>query len=320
MTTRVFDRAAIALPVSPTPRSVPVPDAGYDAVRRFTALRDELVAARPTATRRRWKEPAIFFFDPRRQADLEAARPAVPPTDPYAELAHHIAAELPLLQSSVEVRRVARAIDGLRSAAAALASVCPAAKDLAELLAVPDGEVVVVLHPQRRSGFRLAAQGIADIGQLHILLIEALTQEMPYRFLYGQPMPQRLVAASREVSPSTPAGVPMIAEARFQMYTPAALRTDGTLPSGFRACQHWLWPTAPVASIPRINGERVVLIGEPAYRATWEVTRRFPAMAASLQLIEALSPARVSERLSKLTGSPVEPEPIQEVEVLSKAA
>jgi hypothetical protein len=103
------------------------------------------------------------------------------------------------------------------------------------------------------------------------------------------------------------------------MYAPAALRPNGTLPSGFGACEHWLWPTAALTSVPRIDGERVVLIGEPAYRATWEVTRRFPAMAASLQLIEALSPARVTELLTELTGNPI-PGSIQAKAVLSNAA
>lgn len=320
MTARLLDRATIAPIAQPSPRPVAVPDSGYDALRRLAGLRDELAAARPAHKRNRWKEPAVFFFDPRRQAELEMARPAPVATDPFAELTNHIAAELPVLLASVEVRRVARAIDGLLSAAESLAPVCPAAKNLAALLAIPDDEIFLVLYPERRAGFRVAVRGLADVGQFHILLADAVTGDSASGFLPGPPMPERFVAACRDVNPTTPAGVPMAAEARFQMYMPAALRADGTLPTGFGACEHWLWPTAALASVPRIDGERVVLLGPPAYRATWDVTRRFPAMSADLRLIEALSPARVAERLKKLTGNTVSPVPQPAEEVLSKAA
>ena len=86
---------------------------------------------------------------------------------------------------------------------------------------------------------------------------------------------------------------------------PAALRPDGTLPPGFGGSDHWLWPHAALATVPRVDGERVVLLGPPPYRVTWEVSRRFPALAAEVQLVDVLSPFRVAERLGKLAGRPV---------------
>ncbi len=320
MTVRLLDRSTTTPIAQPTDRPAAIPDPGYDALRRLAGLRDELAAARPVRTRNRWKEPAVFFFDPRRQAELETARSTPVAVDPFAELSNHIAAELPMLLASVEVRRVGRAIDGLQSAAEALAPACLAAKDLANLLAIPDDEIFLVLHPERRAGFRLAARGLVDLGQFHILLANAVTGDSASGFLPGPRMPERFVAVCRDVNPTTPAGVPMVAEARFQMYDPAALRADGTLPAGCGACEHWLWPTAALASVPRIDGERVVLLGPLAYHATWDVTRRFPAMPAELRVVEALSPARVAERLTKLTGNLVSPILQPEEERLSKAA
>jgi hypothetical protein len=273
-----------------------VPEPAYDARPRFTQLRDELAAMVSARTPGRWKEPPLFFFDRRRQAELETAR-SPSSVEPFAEVSNRIAAELPALCASVEVRRVARAIDGLHDAAGVLAVACHAARDLADLLAVPDDEVFLVLHPAGRAGFRLVARGVADVGQFHILIANALVG--------GQPMPERFVAACRDVSPATPAGVPMVAEARFQMYAPAALRPDGTLPAGFGGCEHWLWPAMALATVPRIGGERVVLLGPPAYSATWDVARRFPAMPAELRVIETLSPLRVAECLASLTGQPL---------------
>jgi hypothetical protein len=306
MLARLLERAApVAAPADvPPPVSLRFPpDAGYDALPRLAQLARDLAAVPPRA-RSRWKEAHLFFFDRRRQAELEAVRPAVASTDPFAELSTRIATELPALCASVDVRQAARGVEGLRSAAATLAPRCPAARDLAELLAVPDDEVVTVLHLKLRIGLRLVVRGIADIGQFHILLGNAADDVLP-----GSPVPSRFVAACREANPTIAAGVPMVAEARFQMYAPAALRTDGTLPEGFGGSDHWLWPHTLLSSVPRIDGERVVLLGPPAFRQTWEVTRRFPALPANVRLLEELNAFRVAERLGKLTGTPIAPAP-----------
>jgi len=242
----------------------------------------------------RWREPPVFFFDPARQAELEATRVSTDsPSDAISTL---IASELPELYSSVEVRRVARAIPGLRAAAAHH----PAGTQLAELLAVPDDEPVLVLHPKLRAGFRVFVRGIADIAQFHLLLLDAVEGDVA-----GPPLPSRFRIACAEANPVIPAGVPMVAEARFQFFKPTAIQSDGSIPSGFHGCEHWLWHSQPLASIPRIDGERVILLGEPAFRQTWEVERRFPAMPAEVRLLEVLNPFRVAEELSRLAGRPI---------------
>src|SRR5438105_745355 len=78
------------------------------------------------------------------------------------------------------------------------------------------------LSPAARTGVRLHLRGAADVAQLQQLL--------------GEPTP-------------------------FQLFAPAALQADGTLPAGVAGCVHWLWPTQPLAAVPRIGGERVVLVG-----------------------------------------------------------
>jgi hypothetical protein len=279
-------------------------------------LRDQLVQALSPRDRRRWKEPPVFFFDRQRQAALEAARLNAP-GDPFTDLAAAIDGLLPALFASVEVRRVARAIDGLHSAAGLLAPVCSAALELAELLAIPEDEVFLVLHPARRAGFRLVARGIADVGQFHVLLAATITGDAAEGFLPGFPVASRFVAAYRDVNPASPAGVPMVVEARFQLLSAAALPPDGALPDGFAGCEHWLWPAMPLSAVPRVNGERVVLLGPPAFAATWDVSRRFPALAAELRLVETLSPVRVAEHLAGLTGRIL---PSQPAAAVSKAA
>ncbi len=273
-------------------RSTRTPDPAYDATLRYRRLAAELQASLPAKRSSRWKEPAVFFFDPKRQCELEAAR-AKAASEPDA-LRSRIAAELPGLLASVELRRVARAVPELLAAAQSH----PAGHELAEVLAVADDETMLVLHPQARSGYRLFLRGIADIAQLHVLLLNALADCDP---LFS-PLPSRFRVACAERNPVIPAGVPMVAESPFQFFHPAALQADGQLPTGFRGCQHWLWGTQPLARIPRLDGERVLLLGEPAFRQSWEVERRFPALAAEVRLLEALSPFKAVERLSRIVG------------------
>ncbi len=280
-------------------------DVGYEALSRLTELRDNLssVSLLPHS---QWKVPPLFFFDRGRESERRACSPAKE-RDPFETIAVKIAAELPALCRSVEVRRVARAIEGLRVAAEAIAPYSAAAKNLVEMLAIPDDEKILVLHPETRAGFRMTVRGIADVGQFHVLMAAAVLAENSIAFRDQQAIPDRLVAACRNTGPAIPAGIPMVMEALFQLYTPAAINPDGTLPTGFGGCDHWLWPASALASIPRVGEERVVLLGPPAYRAKWDVSVRFHEMPAELRMVETLSPFRVAEQLSKLTGNPIPP-------------
>ncbi len=307
MGTRLLDRASTerGSTALELPRTPALPDAGYDAIKRLTRLRDALMEGAAVSTSR-WKEPPLFFFDRAREsqrlADLRASRP-----DPIFELSERIAAEIPLLCESVAVRRVARSIQGLRAAAAHLAPRSSVARDLRDLLAVPDDESILVLHPQSRTGFRLATRGAVDVGQFHVLMCAAIAADSSSGFPAGPAIPHRFVAACRNIGPAAPAGVPMVLEARFQFYKLEAVRTDGSLPAGFAGCDNWLWPASPLAAIPRCEGERVLMLGPPVSRTSWEVRARFPKLAAEVSVVEELGPFRVAEELSRFAGKPVAP-------------
>jgi hypothetical protein len=300
MSSRLLDRLARPIPPSSSPAAVR-PEPAYDTLNVLVRLRDELTSAldsRWTA----WREAPIFFFDRRRQVELEASRPAA--QEAFAELANSIRAVLPALLASVEVRRVARAIAGLHVAARALAPACSAARDLDELLAVPDDEVFLVLFPARGAGFRLVVRGVADVGQFQVLAIGAIAAVPSAGPIPDAPVAARFIAAYRDANPATPGGVPMVVEASQQLYSAGALRPDGSLPREFERCEFWLWPALPAASVPSIDGERVVVMGPPVFAMAWDVSRRFPALAAEVRVIETLSPARVAQTLARLIGRP----------------
>jgi len=315
MPTRLHDRAIAAPTVEPPARPARAADPGHEAIVPLTQLRDQLQEALDARPFSRWKEPPLFFFD-RRQANLLSAR-TIPDANPLAALTAAIATALPRLFASIEVRRVARALEGLAETARALAPACPSARDLADLLAIPEDEVFLVIDPERRAGFRLFTRGISDIGQFHVLLANAVTGDPAEGFLPGSGMTARFVAACRDPHPATPGGVPLVAEARFQLSTPAALLSDGTLPEGFGGCEHWLWPAMPLNVVPRIDGERVVLIGPPAFAMTWDVSRRFPSLAADMLVIGTLGPGRMAEKMSGLARRA---KPLQLAPPVAKAA
>lgn len=321
MTVRLLDRPSAPTKhvKTPLPQRSGRPDPGYEALSRLARLRSALSEV-PAPKRSPWKEPPLFFFDHRRDAERVANRAAVPP-EQFEAISTLIAAEMQMLCASVEARRVARSMDGLQAAALALAPGCPAAKDLVDLLAVPDDEAVLVLHPQSRAGFRLTVRGIADVGQFHILMTAAISSDLNPGALSGRTIPDLFVTACRNSGPPVPAGVPMVMEARFQLYSSAAIQPDGTLPQAMGGCGHWLWPTTPLAAIPRIDGLRVVLLGPPAYRAKWEVRTRFSGMPAELRVVDTLGPFQVAEQLSRLIGKPISPSlPREQERELSKAA
>jgi hypothetical protein len=275
------------------------PDVAFASLPLFRRLRDALTRA---AGERRspWGVPELFFFDDALQAEWEQRHGKHLPTPtPLGDL---IDDALTVMAASVEARHAARAVDGLAGAAAAAASHDPKARTLAEVLAIPDDEVVRVVHPGARAGFRVLVRGLADVNQFHTLLADAVTGSLADGLLPGPRPHPRAVAAYRDQAPNPMA---QVATARFQLYRPAALRPDGTLPAGFGGCDHWLFGTEPLAAIPREDGERVVLLGEPAVRTSWDVGRKFSWLVGELDVIEVMSAAQVADWVAARTGRAV---------------
>jgi hypothetical protein len=176
-------------------------------------------------------------------------------------------------------------VPGLADAAAALAADHTRARELADLLALPEDEGFLVVHPGARA------------------LADAVTGDPGRGLLPGSRPDPRVLAAYRDQTTDPDAAT---ATARFQFFRPSALRTDGSVPRGFAGSDHWLWGREPLAAVPRVGGERVVLLGEPAFRETWDAARRLPRVNGRLDVIEVLSAAAVTEWLAGQTGRPVE--------------
>src|SRR5262249_45671611 len=156
--------------------------------------------------------------------------------------------------------------------------------ELADLLAVPDDEVFLAVAPAERAGVRLHVRGAADVAQL-----------------------MRLLAPALPVAP-------------VQLFLPSALQPDGTLPTSFAGAGHWLWPTQPLASVPRINGERVVLVGPATVKHAAEFEPRFLALAVEAEVIQTLNAFQTADVLARLCGRPVPVQTSPAVAPIARAA
>ena len=92
----------------------------------------------------------------------------------------------------------------------------------------------------------------------------------------------------------------VVGRASFGMYSAGALRPDLTLPQGLAGYDHWLWGAASPGSIPYFDGERVILLGAPLFRMSWDVERRFPRLRGDAQLVEVLDREGVRSWLVRL--------------------
>ena len=212
-----------------------------DALRLAVRFRDRCRLLESRSHAKRWGVPTLFFFNAAQQWEWESVRQApVNFPEPFAKtvaksdpIAAQAWAELPdllddvlcVLTASVEARHAARATDGLSDAANALAMDHSQTAKLATILAVVDDEVIRVIDPETKTGYRVLVRGIANCDQFQTLIAQT-------------------TADAR------------IAEAQF--FRPAA-----PLLPDFRGSDQWLWGHQSLRELPRVNGERVVFIGEP---------------------------------------------------------
>ena len=276
-------------------------------LKQVAKLLGECRRMRDRATRhgRAWGVPALFFADAAAQREWRAERiPAQEFPLPYVELladAFPKLAEawerlpdllddaLALLAESLDIRRMARAVPGLRAAAQSV----PQAAEMAGVLAMPEEEVWLVIHPAARAGYRVVLEGVADVAQLHVLLADALVGDPGRGYLSGRRPAEDVLDACRD----TVWTEGLEAAARFQFYRPEALRPDGTLPEGFAGSDHWYWGPESLGTVPQDKGERILLIGDPVLPKSWEVSRRFSRIAARADLREVLTGAEIDRWL-----------------------
>ncbi len=166
-----------------------------------------------------------------------------------------------------------------------------------KLLQVLDDEALLVLHPAQSRGARLRISGIGDNFQLHVLLMDELLNS---GILEGATPHPDWVAVARGDGPQE---LSATVTGAWNLYQWSALAGRRALVEGQDGSEHWIWNEGVPADIRTLDGERVILLGEPTYPRTWNNSRVFAHMRPEVVLEEVLERDEVEARLAVIQRS-----------------
>ncbi|MFF7534389.1 hypothetical protein ACFZB2_35555 [Streptomyces bobili] len=143
-------------------------------------------------------------------------------------------------------------------------------KCLAYALAVLDDEPLVVLHRPTGTGFEVRIGGIGDNFQLHTLLAHVLVGggHVP-----GTGPSAESVRLATDPEPA-PGRTQTIASGAFELLAPDGER---------------IWNEGLPDDIPVVEGRRLLVLDEPAYRRSWNADRFFPHLPGTAELARVLT-------------------------------
>jgi hypothetical protein len=189
-----------------------------------------------------------------------------------------------------EVRAALPERERLTAAIAAVREHIDTAQWLYGLLLVLDDEPLTVLHRPTGRGYRVTISGIGDNFQLHTLLAAHLIGAKSRGLLPGKPPGAAAVAAASDGEDLTPAG---------------GITGQFNLVDAYGG---WIWNEGRPADIPRLEGERVVVLDPPPYQRSWNAGRVYPLMRPSLTVDRILAADEAARWLSVVKPSQREPE------------
>jgi len=206
-----------------------------------------------------------------------------------------------MLAPSADFRRLARAHPQLSQRIAALDGVnenrtLGHVRFLGTLIRVLDGAELDVLHLEQKRAFRVKIGGIANLGQLQVLLAGALIGEPAEGLLAGETLHPRIVAAARDQP----------AEALAQRVTPKFDLFDwqALLPDGRLSPEHFLPSNYLPADISLFQDTRIVLIRSSSDKRTFNANRPLLRMRGELQLVQKLGANETDEWLQRIRNAP----------------
>ena len=191
------------------------------------------------------------------------------------------------LSASPEARTKMR---HLRDVAAPLSERHEGAFFLDAMLGVLDKEPILVLEPERNRGFIGTFSGIADIAQLHALLMAH----------YPDAARKYPKAATAIFDGSGEQTSEMTVESDWNLYSYRALNRDGSIKDDLADSQHWIWNEDSPLVIPKWEQYRVIVLGPSSYSRSWAAQRLFAPLRASVDVDRELGADEVAEWVKKL--------------------
>jgi hypothetical protein len=193
----------------------------------------------------------------------------------------------------------------LRDGAAALAPIHREAYFLARLLALTDGEELLVLHPEANKGFRVVLEAVQNNFHLFTLLQEALIGAPAEGKLEGPSLRTDVIATARGERPLHASDTD---SAVWTFSDWAGLRPDGTWSPSAEG--HWILGEGQPLDIPLFDGQRIVLLGPLQVPRSWDAQFFAPlheALRSRVQVVEILPAATVADWTARIQRAPREP-------------
>jgi hypothetical protein len=197
--------------------------------------------------------------------------------------------------------RVARQRPSLVADARLVGNKLMVAHFLAELLESSDHQQIVVIHPTRRKGVLVDADGVRNGFHLFTLLQGALIGSDGRGPFGGLPVPEQEVEIARGIAPLE--GEREF-RARYDYFNWSAWGKDGWLPDG---PARWIWGELGLVSIPKVDEHTIVLVDEPKYVRAWDARLAcavHPNQFPDVVVIRELSAEEVARWLARFASAP----------------
>ncbi len=182
---------------------------------------------------------------------------------------------------------------GIRDLAKAVENRLACGSFLASVFDVLEDEPIAVIEPSTQTGILARLSGVDVNFTLSMLLMEHFPRPD------GQSK-SRLSARAASVLNGGPQQVCENVTGIWNLYNWTAVRSDGTLPDGQTASEHWIWNEGSPADIAMFEGRRVILLGPAAYVRYWPAQRTFAAMRPQLRIETVLTSDDVRDWLEKI--------------------
>ncbi len=205
-------------------------------------------------------------------------------------------AGIALFSVSREARHLAsRELASVRN----IAEFHPGAGWLWKILQVLDDEPLLVIEPLTGLGIVGRMNGVSDNFQLNVLLMDVF----PRGWFQRRRVSKLAANVARGIGPQhTDDAIYGV----WNLYTKAALNSDGTLPDpkDHEADKTTaVWNEGIPADIPLLDGHRVVLLGPKSYIRTWHAQRDFNLLRADISKVRKLKQAEVENWLDRIRTS-----------------
>lgn len=267
--------SVLTFPAAPA-RCAALPHHWLETLRQFCDSLERASAA--DGQPGRWRVPDTFFFNHNRRMNLGHGmhRPQ-PLQEPIQTPIANLQVILAAASANVRARHALRAVPRIRERVSELAPCRADVRQLFSLLSLVDDEVVIVLDPAARRGWRTVVRAIGTLGDFHLQLAARMN-----------PVDDELTVPRR---------------VRWRFYHPRSLSKVDPRTGLVRDADQLLEPQ-PFHEMPCIDGERVLIIDDlHQERPAWPTSDRSGARPEITSLIE-LTGKRYDAALARVTGVP----------------